>query len=200
MQDPAGLVSRKRQASDPSAFRGDPTAAKLESIVRQYHRGVSAEGALTLARRSFRDWRSNPRLATRADNAIQMLDTYISYDEQFPGGELIELFRRSEVPIANHLVRVRRDVLFFGLNGHRLRAISWRKERVPRELLSVLFCPVVLSVDQDVGQNRLEELQYWEVRPQVTSSVDISSCRNAVVDLVRFLDSVSHLLAEEDIA
>lgn len=196
--NPTHLVARRQaaQLTPARSFVGDPTASKLESLLRQYHRGETRSETLTLAHNSFRTWLANPRMKSRAEHALEMLESYFEYDTRFPGGEVIELFRRSEIEVGDHLVRLRRDVLFFGLSGHKLRNLSWRAERIESRTMILMMCPVVLSADQELGRNRLEELQYWQMRPQVIDTVDVSACRRALTRLERRLDTAAELLIE----
>lgn len=202
IRNPSRLVQRRLDAQRPSetGFAGDPTAVKLESLLRKYHRGLTIGQTVTAANESFRTWLANPRMQTRAHHALEMLHTYLNYDAQFPGGEIIEVFRRSEVEIGRHTVRTRRDVLFFGLGGHKLRNISWTRDRLDLPLLHLLMCPVVLSADQDLGEGRLQELQYWQVRVQQIDTLDFRRVSATLPTLRQSLDQAASLLQRSGVA
>jgi hypothetical protein len=196
---PSTLVARRRQRRQrpQASFVGDPVAVKLESILRHYHRGTSAVAALQEAQQSFASWMQNSRTASRAETALTMLETYLAFDAAQDEGRVIELFRRSEIGIGRHVVRVRRDVLFFGLSGHRLRNLSWTRDGLSPSELRLLLCPVVLSCDQDLGVDRLSELEYWHLRSETVTSLNLAAARRAAHALASLLDDAEGHLAEE---
>jgi hypothetical protein len=198
MFSPQSLLSRrKRMQGKPQESFGDVVGIKLAACLRRYHGGQAPSEVRAYAEASFQAWFAKTRLASRAHTALDLLARYIELDTLNPGGQVIEMYRPSEIRVGQHTVRVRRDVLFFGINGHVLRLISWRKDSVPRADLPTLLAPVVVATDNDIGDNRLGELQYWQVRADQVDTVDLAECRRSLRAIVRALDYVVQDLTDE---
>lgn len=182
-------LSAQSMRRESGSFRGDPTRAKLESLVRRYHRGLSASETLRTAESSFASWLETARMATRAERAIEMLGFYLSNDPTQPSGPVIELFKRTELPAGRHTVRVQRDVFLFGVDGHILRVLSTVRDDVDDSQLPQMLAPLVLATERDAGENRLASLSYWRLRDERIIDIDISATLAASVSIAATLDA-----------
>jgi hypothetical protein len=181
----------------PGAWRGgDPARVKLESLLRHYHAGESADEVRARAEESFGGWIQKRHLVKRARNALAMLETYIAMDQATPGLPVIETYRRSECSVGDHTIRVRRDVLLFGDSGHVLRTVSWTREQTPDERLELEFCPLILATDEDLGHDRLARHELWRIREGEVVQTDPARSRRYQSALKGLLDETAQRIAQ----
>lgn len=126
-----------------------------------------------------------------------MLRSYLQMD----GGEghppyVIEFFRWSLAQFGPHEVRVRRDVLLFGERGHRLRSIIWTKDRPRNEDIALIYAPLVIATDDELGPGRLAELSVWHVEQEERLQVDLVECRDLMEEVGSRLERAVKLLQE----
>jgi hypothetical protein len=181
-----------------SSTVGDPSfptpIAIASAAVARFHR-EGADPASRRLRQSFASssyWGPNgtPQARGWGSAIVESFDRYIVLARE-DGREAFTVDIKHDVQIGSHVVGTHVDAVLLDDDGYVGRIVLWDRAALTGDLARAYSVPVLLALEDQLGEGRVAGVQVWHLRTGDIYFVTADSCNAALPTVTRLVDAIA---------